>query len=68
MTTRDEMVELPAYEDSLDQYFERLRLSTMSDERKRKCAMLFAEAVDAMCSLSAADRTIAIFGSVLMAM
>jgi uncharacterized protein (TIGR00730 family) len=55
--------ELPPYEDLLDEYVKRLRNSDMSALRKRMCAMLLAESIDAMDSLTRADRTISIFGS-----
>jgi len=55
---------LPAYEDTIEAYVERLRNSKMSAARKRKCALLFAEAVEAMDMLSnTGRRTIAIMGS-----
>jgi uncharacterized protein (TIGR00730 family) len=63
MLTKNQLVELPPYEDKLDEYVTRWRHSRMSSSRKRKCAMLFAEAVEAMDTLSRADRTIAIFGA-----
>jgi uncharacterized protein (TIGR00730 family) len=57
-------VVLPAYEEMLDTYVARLRDSKMSPARKRKCAVLFAEAVEAMDLMaSTGKRTIAGMGS-----
>jgi uncharacterized protein (TIGR00730 family) len=61
---KDKRVVLPAYEDTLETYVARLRGSNMSADRKRKCALLFAQAVEAMDILSSTGRrTIAMMGS-----
>jgi uncharacterized protein (TIGR00730 family) len=61
---KEKHVELPAYEDTLETYVARLRGSNMSAERKRKCALLFAQAVEAMDVLSKTGRrTVALMGS-----